>query len=331
VKNVIAMRPGTSDAAGEYLIVGAHYDHLGWGGPGSLAPGVKAIHHGADDNASGTVAMLELADHFAHAKAGQKTLIFTAFTGEEEGLIGSAYFVKHPPIPLDKVVAMLNLDMVGRVRNNVLYIGGQGTAPSFDAFIKEASVDSPLVLKSIGRGGLGPSDHMSFAVRKIPVIFLFSGMHMDYHRPTDTADKISFEGIDETVKFSIKLVDGLQDMPKEKYVDAADKDSMMGMGHAGSATGGGGSSVSLGVIPDYSELDTATKGVKINGTVPGSGAAKAGLASGDVIVQWNDAKLDSLQQLQNLLDAGKPGQTVKLGVIRDGKRIDLDATLAERK
>ncbi|HET6251338.1 MAG TPA: M28 family peptidase [Tepidisphaeraceae bacterium] len=329
VKNVVAMVPGTGKSH-EYLIVGAHYDHLGWGSPFSLAHGVHAIHHGADDNASGTSAMLKIADHFAHAKPGEKTIIFMAFTGEEEGLIGSQYFVSHPPIRLNKVVAMLNLDMVGRISKNVLYVGGQGTAPSFDAFLKEANEDSPLVLKSIGRGGLGPSDHMTFAMKKIPVLFLFSGMHIDYHRPTDTADKINYQGIDETVKFSVKLLDGLQDMPREKYVDAADKDSMMGMGHAGSSAGGG-SSVSLGVIPDYSELDSATKGVKISGTMPDSGAAKAGLLGGDIIVQWNDKKLDSLLQLQNLLDGSKPGDKVKLGVLRNGKRIELEATLTERK
>ena len=325
VKNVMAMLPGKGEHADEYLVVGSHYDHLGWGGAGSLAPGMRAIHHGADDNASGTVAMLKLADHFAHAGPPQKTLIFVAFTAEEEGLIGSSYFVNHPPVPLAKITAMLNLDMVGRVRNNVISVGGAGTAPSFDAFLKEANVDSPLVQKSFGRGGMGPSDHMSFALKKVPVLFLFSGMHMDYHRPTDTADKVNYDGLQEVVNFSIKLLAGLQDMPRETYVDAADKDSMSPtMTH-------GGARVTLGIVPDYSTMDDASKGVKISGTSAGSPAEKAGLKEGDTIVQWNTNQVDSLQQLTNLLAAGKAGDKVKLGVLREGKRLDLEATLAERK
>ena len=212
--------------------------------------------------------MLKLADHFAHAPRGDKTLVFMAFTGEEEGLIGSAYFVAHPLIPLNHIVAMLNLDMVGRVRDHVLYVGGEGTAASFDAFLKEAKVDSPLTLKSIGRGGLGPSDHMSFALKKVPVLFFFTGMHMDYHRPTDTVDKVNFSGIDEVVNLSAKLVNGLEDMSHEKYADEADKDSMMGFARSG-ASGAGGPSVSLGVIPNYVETESTVKGVKIDGTMPG--------------------------------------------------------------
>ena len=326
VKNVMAMWPGSGKDADEFLVIGAHYDHLGWGGFGSLPPGTRAIHRGADDNASGTTAMLEIASHFAHGKPLDKTLIFIAFTGEEEGLIGSAYFVNHPPIPLNKVVAMLNLDMVGRVRNNMVYVGGAGTAPSFDAFLKEAAVDSPLKFKTFGRGGMGPSDHMSFGLKKVPVLFLFSGLHMDYHRPTDTADKINYEGLDEVVKYSVKLITGLDDMPKEKYVDAADKDSMMP-----SMSGHGGSRVTLGIVPDYSTMDDDSKGVKISGTVVGSPAEKAGLQAGDTIVQWNADKVDSLQQLTNLLGAGKPGDKVKLSVKRADKRVELEATLAERK
>lgn len=323
VKNVMAMLPGKGEHADEYLVIGSHYDHLGWGGFGSLAPGARAIHHGADDNASGTTAMLKLADHFAHAGPQAKTLVFVAFTAEEEGLIGSSYWVNHPPISLNKIVAMFNLDMVGRVRNHVIYVGGAGTAPSFDAFLKEANVDSPLTQKSFGRGGMGPSDHMSF-MKKVPVLFLFSGLHMDYHRPTDTFDKINFAGMDEVVNFSVKLLKGLEEMPPEKYVDAADKDSMTPTMHTGAR-------VTLGIVPDYSTMDDEAKGVKINGTSPGSPAEKAGLKSGDTIVQWNADKVDSLQQLTNFLAAAKPGDVVKLAVVRDGKRQEMQATLVERK
>lgn len=334
VKNVLAMKPGYGELASEYIVVGAHYDHLGYGGPGSLAPGSKAIHHGADDNASGTTAMLGVADRFAHqalpsdhSGSGARNIIFIAFTGEEEGLIGSAHFVSHPPVPLDHIAAMLNLDMVGRVRNNVLYLGGAGTAPSFDQFLKDAMTGTKLTTKSFGRGGMGPSDHMSFALKKVPVLFLFSGMHADYHRPTDTADKINFQGMDEVVELAEKLATKMRTMPREKYVDAADKDSMM----SPTAHASGSSQASLGIVPDYSAVDDQTKGVKISGTSPGSGAEKAGLRSGDVIVQWNQNKVESLQQLSNYLSTAKPGDTVKLSVERDGKRIELEATLHARQ
>jgi aminopeptidase YwaD len=166
---------------------------------------------------------------------------------------------------------------------------------------------------------------MSFGLKKVPVLFLFSGLHMDYHRPTDTADKINYEGLDDVVKYSVKLITGLDEMPKEKYVDAADKDSMT------PTVSHGGSSVTLGIVPDYSTMDDEAKGVKISGTVVGSPAEKAGLQAGDTIVQWNADKVDSLQQLSNFLGAGKPGDKVKLSVKRADKRIELEATLAERK
>jgi Peptidase family M28/PDZ domain/PA domain len=325
VKNVVAVLPGKGEHADEYVVIGSHYDHLGWGGFGSLSPGTHAIHHGADDNASGTATMLALADHFAHAGPQARTLVFIAFTAEEEGLIGSQHFVSHPPIPLEKVAAMLNLDMVGRVRNNQLYVGGAGTAPGFDAILKQANDGSPLVLKTFGRGGYGPSDHMSFAQKKVPVMFLFSGMHMDYHRPTDTADKVNYDGMKEVAEFATKVADSMIAMPKEKYVDASDTTGgMMGPGH------GTGSSVTLGVVPDYSETDT-TKGVRITGTVPGSPAEKAGLKDGDVLVRFGNDKIDTLYDLTDSLSKAKPGDKVKLGVVREKKTVELDATLVERK
>ncbi|MDB5172675.1 MAG: putative aminopeptidase, partial [Phycisphaerales bacterium] len=325
VKNVVAVLPGKGEHADEYVVIGSHYDHLGWGGFGSLSPGTHAIHHGADDNASGTSTMLALADHFAHAGPQARTIVFIAFTAEEEGLIGSQHFVSHPPIPLEKVAAMLNLDMVGRVRNNLLYVGGGGTAPGFDAILKEANVGSPLVLKTFGRGGYGPSDHMSFAQKKVPVMFLFSGMHMDYHRPTDTAEKVNFDGMKDVAAFATKIANSMVAMPREKYVDAADTTGgMMAAGH------GTGSSVTLGVVPDYSETDT-TKGVRITGTVPGSPAEKAGLKDGDVLVRFGKDKIDTLYDLTDSLSRAKPGDMVKLGVVRDKQTVELDATLVERK
>ena len=330
VRNVAAMLPGKGPHAGEYVVIGAHYDHLGRGGPGSLAPMSKAIHHGADDNASGTTAMLELADHYAHAGPQARTLVFVAFTGEEEGLIGSAYFVSHPLIPLDKVVAMLNLDMVGRVRDEKLSVGGTGTAKSFEKMVEEAAKDSPLKLQSFGKGGLGPSDHTSFATKKIPVLFFFSGLHADYHRPTDTADKVNFEGMRQVVDLSVKVVDAMTKMPSAAAAHPHHPGGMMGMG-SGTSTGSasGGTKVTLGVVPDYS--DESVKGVRITGTSPGSPADKAGLRGGDTLVKYNGENLDSLMDLFNALAKAKPGEKVHLTVQREGKTVETDAVLVERK
>jgi hypothetical protein len=382
VRNVIAYLPGAGPHADEYVMVGAHYDHLGWGGPGSLmnmptshaalqvpgqikelitpgtdpaanahptthpatspaattrptsAPTTRAIHHGADDNASGTATVLELARLFAHRAAAehppQRSIIFATFTAEESGLIGSARFANHPPIDLKKVAAMLNLDMVGRIRKNLLYVGGGGTAAPFHEFLKKVDGDSPLEFKNFGDGGMGPSDHMSFALKKIPVLFLFSGIHEDYHRPTDTADKINYDGMAQVARMSVELIDDLAGMQKSQYVDAADKGSMMSPMSAG--TGGeveGGRRASLGVIPEYGEEEDG-KGVKIGGTSAGTPAAKAGLQAGDVVLKLGDQPTGTLMELSTALNSHKPGDKVKLVYRRGTKEITTEITLATR-
>ncbi len=348
VKNVVGYIPGK--IADEYVVVGAHYDHLGRGGPGSLSPRSHEIHHGADDNASGTTAMLELASRFARAGTPARSIIFIAFTAEEEGLIGSEWFVNHPIVPLEKITAMINLDMVGRIRSTptstniagppssiggheradhasgqgILYVGGSGTAATFDAIIQKADERSPLVTKDIGKGGLGPSDHMSFALKHVPVLFFFSGLHADYHRPTDTADKINYEGMEEVVNLVANVVEQVEQSPRQEYIVAADAHSM----HMGSPSSG--TTVTLGIIPDYTVAMDAGGGVKISGTSPESPAAKAGLQAGDVIVKWDEKTIDTLYDLSDMLAKGKAGQTVKLKLMRDGKPIETQATLATR-
>jgi hypothetical protein len=338
VKNVAAVVPGSGEKAGEYVVIGAHYDHLGRGASGSFAPFSNKIHYGADDNASGTTAMLKMAEHFAHAarsgKPPARTLVFAAFTAEETGLLGSKHFVDHSPVPMDKVVAMLNLDMVGRVRNNKLSIGGVGTAPSFEKILRNADEVSPLTLSTMSKGGLGPSDHTSFAMKKVPVIFFFSGLHIDYHRPTDVASKVNFEGIDEVVKLGVDVIDGLAAMPREQYVSTFDAGGIFAHGDP-TGTGGspGGARATLGVIPNYSEEDgpDQPKGVRISGTGPGSPAEKAGLKDGDVIVQLGEMKIDTLMDLTDALRKGKPGDKVKLIYLRGEEKVETETTLAERK
>lgn len=332
LRDVCAFIPGEGPLADEYVVVGAHYDHLGLGGPGSLFSG-KAIHHGADDNASGTAAVVTLAKQMAAAPelAGgprsRRSIVFVAFTAEEEGLIGSSQFVQHPPVPLDRVVAMLNMDMVGRVRNETLYVGGAGTAAPFDAFVKRADEHSPLEFKEFGRGGFGPSDHMSFAAKKVPVLFLFSGMHADYHRPTDTADKINYEGLAQVVSVARELTTDLATMPRSPYLAAADNASPHSMS---AMTGAGtGSRTSLGVIPDYG-TDITKGGVRITGTSPDTPAAAAGLKDGDVLVGFGAKKIGNLYDLTDALAGAKPGDKVKVKFLRDGKENVVEVTLAER-
>lgn len=331
LKNVAAFLPGAGPHADEYVIVGAHYDHLGHGGFGSLSPKSREIHHGADDNGSGTVAVMELAQEFAlRARTGHlppRSIVFVTFTAEEEGLIGSAHFVSHPPIPLDKVVGMLNLDMVGRLRDESLFVGGAGTAPSLEHILADADKGSPIKLKDIGKGGRGPSDHMSFAMKKIPVLFFFTGLHADYHRPTDRIEKINFNGMAEIVDLSRRVIDGMTAMPKEQYITAADAHSMsMGMG---SATGGE-RKASLGVVPSYGD-ESDVKGVRITGTSPGSPAETAGLKEGDVIVGFNEKNVDNLMDLSNDLASAKPGDNVKVRIIREKNELTIAVKLVERK
>jgi hypothetical protein len=270
--------------------------------------------------------MLAVAEHYAKSKQRpRRSVVFVAFTAEESGLIGSRHFVDHPPIPLEKVVAMLNLDMVGRVTNEELSIGGYGTAPSFEKFMKEADAASPLKVKSLGKSGYGPSDHLSFASKKIPVLFFFSGLHRDYHRPTDDADKINYDGMQQVVDLAVDMTDRLIAMPKEAYVDAADAGGMTTIGSPS-----GGIRATLGIIPVYGG-DENVKGCEIDGATPGSPAAAAGLKDGDVIRKWNDTDVANLMDLTEALRKGKPGDKVKLKVLRAKETIDVEATLAERK
>lgn len=324
IKNVMAYLPGTGEGADEFVVIGAHYDHLGRGGRFTLGGKPGDIFNGADDNASGTAAMLELAERFALTGPHERSLIFIAFTAEELGLIGSNHFLQNAPIDLSRVVAMLNMDMVGRVKNNTLYIGGGGTAEGFGAILKEADEQSPLILKSIGEGGLGPSDHMAFALKKIPVLFFFSGVHPDYHRPGDDAEKINFQGLEQVIDLAADVIEELMTMPKSRYVDAADASSYRMRGNSGN-----GRRVVLGVVPNYE--DQEIEGVRIGGTIPNSPAAAAGLRAEDVLIQFNQKKLQSLYDLSDALAGAKAGDKVRLIILRDGKKIEVEAILAERK
>jgi hypothetical protein len=330
VRNVLACLPGRGPNADQWVVVGAHYDHLGRGQMGHMMGGkAGSIWHGADDNASGTSAVLELAEKLQQGPPLPRSVLFIFFTGEEEGLIGSDYFVNHPLIPLDHVVAMLNLDMVGRLRGNALEIGGAGTAANFDSIVQSAVAGTKLTTSTAlpddgGRGGMGPSDHMSFARHKIPVLFLFTGMHADYHRPTDTADKINYDGIDIVTAVGQRIVAAMAAMPRQKYDDRNDSGMMGAM-----VPGGHSRRAVLGVVPDDSAGET-TSGVPISGVSSGSAADLAGLKPGDVIVGFNSKPMKTLGDLSEALDDAHGGDTVVVKVLREGKSVDLHAVLQER-
>jgi hypothetical protein len=333
IENVAGLLPGKGAHADEYVIVGAHYDHLGHGGPGSLAPWSHGIHHGADDNASGTTAMMELADRFAHRGPQSRSIIFIAFTAEEEGLIGSQHFVSHPPILLKNVVAMLNLDMVGRLSKEKLLIGGEGTAKDFPDMVAQADKGLPLVLGEFGKGGIGPSDHTSFALKKIPVLFFFTGLHVDYHRPTDTADKINYQGMGEVVDLGQRVVEAMTTMPRETYNGKYDASGLLAMAGPSSqpSSNHGGSRASMGAIPDYSQGEDAKGGMRIGGITPGSPAEKAGLQQGDMVTEFNGTTINNMMDYTAALGTAKPGHAVTVKILRDGKPMEIKAMLVVRK
>lgn len=335
-RNVVAIWPGRGPRADEYVVVGAHYDHLGMGASGSLAR-TTAIHPGADDNASGTATLLALARQVTKAGPLDRSVVFVAFTLEEQGLIGSKRFVDKLPVPKEKIVAMLNFDMVGRVRNEMLYTGGTGTHGWFAPIVAAADERSPLRLLSMGKGGRGPSDHQSFSAEGIPVVFFFSGIHSDYHRPSDTPDKINVEGIAQVVRLGFDVLHEACQMPQQLYVGLYDAGGVNVNIESGSTTlpaaparrGGGGRRVQLGIEPDMVD-DGTTKGVRVSGTVPGTAARDAGILAGDVITHIDDKEMTDLQALFTFLSSKKPGDVIKVTLTRNGAPMTLDVKLKAR-
>lgn len=323
--NVIGILPGRDTT--RTLVLGAHYDHLGYGGTSSLDPNVHAPHVGADDNASGTSAMLAVAGRMAaRARKGwtpNHTLVFVAFTGEEIGLVGSSHFTDDPPRPLETVETMINMDMVGRLRDEKLQVMGTGTAAEFHPLVSATNAAVPQAhfdLKT-SEDGFGPSDHSSFYKRNVPVLFLFTGSHADYHKASDTPDKILGAGLSRVSYFAQALLDSLDLRPKPTYTKAKADDS------PGRIAGGGGYGAYLGTIPDYMQTEG---GVLLSGTRAGGPADKAGLKGGDVIVRFDGIRVDNIYDYTFALRSRKPGQDVRITVKREGREIDLVATLGRK-
>ncbi len=324
VENVVAILPGEdTKLARQCIVLGAHYDHLGLGDQHSLAPSqIGKIHHGADDNASGTSGLLELADGLGRERERLKhTLVFVAFAAEETGLLGSNYYTAHPACPMDQTLAMLNMDMIGRVKNNKLYVGGTGTSPDFKKLVESANRQVGFEL-NYSASGYGASDHTSFVVKSVPVLFFFSGLHSDYHKPSDTWEKINSDSGAKVVDLVANVVgelDQLQEKPQ--YVRVAEP-SHTAMG------GGGGYGPYFGSIPDFGEIE---HGVKFADVRDGSPAAKAGFKAGDVLIQFGDKKIDNLYDFTYALRAHQPGDKVQVTVLRGKEELTRQVTLEVRK
>ncbi|MHB1327527.1 MAG: M28 family peptidase [Gemmatimonadales bacterium] len=299
--NVVAMIPGTDRALrDEYVVVGAHYDHLGDGHANSLGAAGE-IHNGADDNASGTAALIEIARRFVAAPAG-RTVVLVAFSGEEFGLLGSAAYVRSAPVSMERTVAMVNLDMVGRLRNERLLVFGSETATEFPALLDSLNQSFRFDLNYSG-DGFGRSDQQSFYLARKPVLHVFTDLHEDYHRPSDDWDKINLPGLVRVAAYTTDVVRAIADRraPLNFVMKAPPA-------HSGTAAApvSAGYGAYLGSIPDMGSGGT---GVRLSGVRPDSPADKAGLTEGDVLLRIGDFEIADLQAMTDALRSYKPGDT----------------------
>lgn len=321
VKNVLGLLEAKGPLARQHIILGAHYDHLGYGGLGSLQPWRRALHPGADDNASGVAVMVEAARLLARRKEKLKrSVLFIAFTAEERGMVGSRHYVQHPYWPLDQCIAMINLDMVGRLREDRLTVMGVGTAKQFEALLDQLCVPYGLQLRKLS-SGMGPSDHMAFYPQGIPVLHFFTGMHGDYHRPTDTADKLNLGGMRRIGELVADVVEALAtagEVPEYVAISGGIKIPLIGAKDR----------PFLGTVPDFERQEN---GYAISAIVPGSPAEKAGLKPGDLIIRFNGQPIGGLADIEAALRKHKPGDKVRLVARRNGQTVEMEVTLAPRE
>jgi len=326
VRNVAGYLPGDTD---EYVIIGAHYDHLGMGEQFSMAPSQAgtAVHPGADDNASGTAGVIELARWFSSQPKQKRGILFMTFAGEELGLLGSSYYVNHPDLPLAKAVAMINLDMIGRVREGKVYVGGAGTGSNLRASLEPVLARYPMHIDFSETTGYGSSDHTSFTTKQVPVLFFFSGLHADYHKPSDTWDKIDAPD-------AAKLLDLIAEVSTELSTEA-DRPQFVRVEepknpHAGAIAGSAGSGYGpeFGSVPDFTEIPN---GVRFADIRPGTPAAQAGLKAGDILVEFDGKPIGNLYDFTYALRSKKPGDMVTVKVLRGNDTVTASVLLRERK
>lgn len=313
--NVVGMVPGSDpDLADEYIVVGAHFDHLGYGDYGSRYSGPgRLIHNGADDNASGTSGVLELARRVSEAPL-PRPVIFMGFTAEEMGLLGSAYYTREPLVPLEQTITMINMDMIGRMSDSTLTVTGTGTAERWDGLVDSLADVFSLTI-STSSDGYGASDHSSFYGRDIPVINLFTGLHDDYHRPSDDPETINYEGLAHIVDFAEAILRDIGTHESPPTFVKVQSDS--------SRRGNMAFRVTVGTIPDYSDHP---KGMRIVGVRDGSPAAKGGLQSDDVITRFGDTPISNIYDYTYALGQYSPGDTVVVVVLR-GTEHDEEVSL----
>jgi hypothetical protein len=332
-ENVVGLLEGSDPRLkSEYVVIGAHYDHLGLGGPESLASRPEGqIHYGADDNASGTSALMELARVLSAERARiKRSVVFIAFSGEEMGLLGSAAYTRNPSVPLASTVAMFNMDMVGRLRTDGLFIGGVGTSPVWKPLIDKLNAVEPPAgavgngsgsrfKLTFGQDGFGPSDHQSFYVRDIPVLFFFTGTHADYHKPSDTAEKLNVEGIGE-----------IAGLVRDMVIEVANEPARIAFTKVKveSRPTGRGFRVYLGTVPNYSDQ---SDGMKLDGVRAGSPAERAGLRAGDIVVRMGKFPIKNVYDYTYALGEMAPGVEIEVAILRDGKPMNLKLTPDKRQ
>ncbi len=326
VHNVAGYLPGETD---EYVVIGAHFDHLGLGEQFSMAPSLAGttIHPGADDNASGTAGVIELARWFAGRPKDKRGILFVTFAGEELGLLGSSFYVSHPALPLGKAVAMINLDMIGRVREGKIYVGGVGTGSNLRPTLDPILARYPLHVDYSDTTGYGSSDHTSFTTKQVPVLFFFSGLHGDYHKPSDTWDKIDAPDAAKLLDMIAEVGTALrEEAERPLYVRVKEPESP----HAGIAMGSSqsGYGPEFGSVPDFAEIP---HGVRFADIREGTPAAQAGLRAGDILVEFDGKPIGNLYDFTYALRAKKPGDTVVVKVMRGSVTVTAPVLLRERK
>ncbi|NOR74140.1 MAG: M20/M25/M40 family metallo-hydrolase, partial [Draconibacterium sp.] len=291
----------------QYVVVGGHYDHLGMGGPGSGSRAVDtiAVHNGADDNASGIAAIIELAEKVAAEKNNKRSIIFVAFGAEEMGLVGSKAFTAKPPVETEDMVAMFNLDMVGRFdsTSNGLSIGGTKTSTEAEGILNEFNTDFKLAMSP---EGIGPSDHASFYLQDIPVFFISTGAHADYHTPIDDVEFINFEGAKKVTEYTYALLN-----------EVVNRDSVLTFQEAGpkfQRSRGGTLKITFGIMPDFAGMES--RGLRIDAVTKGKPAQKGGMKKGDIITAIDGKKVGGIHDYMSRLKSLEAGQTVLVDIIR---------------
>ncbi len=316
VRNVVGFLPGVGALADQTIVIGAHYDHVGMGGLGSLAPGTIEIHNGADDNASGTTTLLEVARRMVEQTASDRRgIVFIAFTGEERGLLGSKHYVRNPRWPLEQTVAMLNMDMVGRMEGDNLTVYGTGTATQFDGLIDRLGEKASLVIDK-EPAGFGPSDHSSFYEVDIPVFHFFTGLHNDYHRPSDDFEKANIAGMARVADLVAAVTWELATIAERPTLIKSAAVAQIGRGQR----------PMRGVLGVRLNSNTSDS-VEVEAVMPGSAAELAGVKSRDIIVGIGDDVIQSLSDLHGKLSVLKPGETITVRLIRDGQSLQVTLVL----